>query len=135
MPERRDLLLAEGGPGGDRAMENTLQHATAALVAGLQATGTGGNLGPATGAWGCGKRYAFPTSPHPRLRLRANIQRGVTLTFHLVQKIGQVTCCYHIHVRSITTTISYTPHNFSYRKLYAGISIFALRNDRNVRMM
>src|ERR1019366_8996369 len=71
-------------------MEGTLQHATAALVAGLQATGTGGNLGPATGAWGCGKRYALPTSPHPRLRLRTNIQRGVTLTFRLVQKIGQV---------------------------------------------
>src|SRR5664279_2102976 len=72
-------------------MEGALQHATAALVAGLQAPGAGGNLGQATGAWGCGKRYAFPTSPHPRLRLRTNIQRGVTLTFHLVQNIGQVT--------------------------------------------
>ena len=34
---------------------------------------------------------AFSTSPHPRRRLRTNVQRGVTLTFHLVQKIGQVT--------------------------------------------
>src|SRR5271166_622605 len=72
-------------------MEGPLQHATAALVAGLQATGAGGNLSEETGAWRCGKRYAFPTSPHPRLRLRTNIQRGVTLTFRLVQKIGQVT--------------------------------------------
>ena len=77
-------------------MEGTLQHAKTAFVAGLQATGTGGNLGPATGAWGCGKRHAFPTSPHPRLRLRTNIQRGVTLTFRLVQTIGQVTITFAI---------------------------------------
>jgi len=37
-----------------------------------------------------GKRFAFPTSPHPRRRLRTIVQRSVTLTFHLVQKIGQV---------------------------------------------
>src|SRR5664279_1067075 len=81
-------------------MEGALQHATAALVAGLQAPGAGGSLGQATGAWGCGKRYAFPTSPHPRLRLRTNIQRGVTLTFHLVQNIGQVIITtYNQHVR------------------------------------
>ena len=43
------------------------------------------------GAWGCGKRSAFPTSPHPRRRLRTNVKRGVTLTLHLVQKIRQVT--------------------------------------------
>jgi len=77
-------------PGRDRAMESTLQHAKAALVVRLQATGASGNLTQATRAWGCGKRYAFPTSPRPRLRLRTNIQRGVTLTFHLVQNIGQV---------------------------------------------
>src|ERR1019366_8074303 len=34
---------------------------------------------------------AFPTSPHPRRRLGTIVQRGVTLTFHLVQKIGQAT--------------------------------------------
>src|SRR5260370_20061668 len=44
----------------------------------------------ATGAWRYGKRSAFPTSPHPRRRLRTIVQRGVTLTFHLVQKTGQV---------------------------------------------
>ncbi|MGA9414149.1 MAG: hypothetical protein WBV60_05615, partial [Terriglobales bacterium] len=43
------------------------------------------------GAWRYGKRSAFPTSPHPRRRLRTKVKRGVTLTFHLVQKIGQVT--------------------------------------------
>src|ERR1035438_10136892 len=75
-------------------MEGPLQHATAALVAGLPTTGASGNLGPATGAWGCGKRYAFPTPRAPRLLLRTNIQRGVTLTFRLVQNIGQVTISY-----------------------------------------
>jgi hypothetical protein len=58
--------------------------------AGLQATGTASDLAEATGAWRHGKRSAFPTSPHPRRRLRTNVQRGVTLTLHLVQKIGQV---------------------------------------------
>src|SRR5450830_1748483 len=49
------------------------------------------NVAEATGAWRYGKRSAFPTSPHPRRRLRTNVKRGVTLTIHLVQKIGQVT--------------------------------------------
>src|SRR3974390_1696869 len=91
MLERGDLLLAEGGASGDRAMESAVQHGAAAFVAGLQATGTGSPLAEAPGAWRCGKPYAFPTSPHPRRRLRTQVQRGVTLTFHLVQKIGQVT--------------------------------------------
>src|ERR1019366_6429267 len=52
--------------------------------------GTASHLAETTGAWGCGKRSAFPTSPHPRRRPRTIVQRGVTLTFHLVQKIGQV---------------------------------------------
>src|SRR5512141_1590413 len=90
MSERGDLLLVEGRAGSDRAMESAVQHDTAAFVTGLQATGTGSNLAEATGAWRCGKRYAFPTSPHPRRRLRTKVKRGVTLTFHLVQKIGQV---------------------------------------------
>src|ERR1039458_4727126 len=90
MPERGDLLLAEGGAGGDRAMESAVQHGTAPFVTGLQAPGTRSNLAAATGAWRCGKRSAFPTSPHPRRR-RTNVERRVTLTFHLVQKICQVT--------------------------------------------
>src|SRR5271169_7190366 len=90
MPERGDLLLAEGSPGGDRTMEGTVQHGAAAFGAGLQAAGTTSNLAETTGAWGCGKRCAFPTSPHPRRRLRTNVQRGATLTLLLVQKIGQV---------------------------------------------
>src|ERR1019366_6338299 len=96
MPERGDLLLAEGGAGGDRAMESAIQHGTATFVAGLSASGTASNLAEATGAWRYGKRCAFPTSPRPPhtpRRLRTNFQRGVTLTFHLVQKIGQVTLC------------------------------------------
>src|ERR1017187_8327518 len=90
MPERGDLLLAAGGAGGDRAMESAVQHGTAPFVTGLQAPGTRSNLAAATGAWRYGKRSAFPTSPHPRRR-RTNVERRVTLTFHLVQKICQVT--------------------------------------------
>src|SRR5471030_1862684 len=96
MPERGDLLLVEGGTGGDRAVESAVQHGAAAFVAGLQATGTGSHLAEATGAWRCGKRSAFPTSPHPR-RLRTNVERGVTLTFHLVQKTGQVRKTRRLH--------------------------------------
>src|ERR1035441_5222566 len=71
-------------------MESAVQHGAAAFVAGLQATGPQGNPAQARGAWGCGKRSAFPTSPHPRRRLRTNFKRGATLTIYLVQKIGQV---------------------------------------------
>src|ERR1022692_1032518 len=71
-------------------MESAVQHGAAAFVAGLQATGAEGNPAQARGAWGCGKRSAFPTSPHPRRRLRTNFKRGATLTIYLVQKIGQV---------------------------------------------
>jgi putative transposase len=46
---------------------------------------------PKTGAWRCGKQNPFPTSPHPRRLRRTKIKRGVTLTFHLVQKTGLVT--------------------------------------------
>src|ERR1019366_4909560 len=72
-------------------MESAVQHGAAAFVAGLQATGAEGNPAQARGAWRCGKRSAFPTSPHPRRRLRTNFKRGATLTIYLVQKIGQVT--------------------------------------------
>src|ERR1700679_1926774 len=37
MPERRDFLFAEGGPGGDREMAGGLAHASFALGAGLYA--------------------------------------------------------------------------------------------------
>src|ERR1035441_1047922 len=94
MPERGDLLLAAGGAGGDRAMESAVQHGTAPFVTGLQAPGTRSNLAAATGAWRYGKRSAFPTSPHPRRR-RTNVERRGTLTFHLVQKICQVSIDRH----------------------------------------
>src|ERR1035438_10136308 len=71
-------------------MESAVQHGAAAFVAGLQATGAEGKPAQARGAWRCGKRSAFPTSPHPRRRLRTNFKRGATLTINLVQKIGQV---------------------------------------------
>jgi hypothetical protein len=37
MPERRDLLLAEGGGDRDREVEGCVQHTAPALGAGLQA--------------------------------------------------------------------------------------------------
>src|ERR1035437_2494135 len=74
-------------------MESAVQHGAAAFVAGLQATGAEGNPAQARGAWRCGKRSAFPTSPHPRRRLRTNFKRGATLTIYLLQKIGQVSSC------------------------------------------
>jgi transposase InsO family protein len=37
---------------------------------GYQTTGAASHLAEANGAWRYGKRCAFPTSPHPRLRLR-----------------------------------------------------------------
>src|ERR1022692_3274848 len=98
LPQWRDLLLAEGGTGSDRTMESAVQHGAAAFVAGVQATGakgnpaqgagvqaTGakGNPAQARGAWRYGKRSAFPTSPHPRRRLRTNFKRGATLTVYL----------------------------------------------------
>src|SRR5450755_3185923 len=91
MSEWRDLLFAEGGPGSDRAMESALQHGTATFVAGIQTTSAASHLAEGNGAWRYGKRCAFPTSPHPRRRLRTTVQKGVTLTFYLVQKIGPVT--------------------------------------------
>src|ERR1022692_2294868 len=91
LPQWRDLLLAEGGTGSDRTMESAVQHGAAAFVAGVQATGAEGNPAQARGAWRCGNRSAFPTSPCPRRRLRTNFKRGATLTIYLVQKIGQVT--------------------------------------------
>jgi transposase InsO family protein len=60
----------EGGPGGDRTMESALQHGTAAFVAGLQTTSAASHLAEGNGAWRYGQRCAFPTSPHPRRRLR-----------------------------------------------------------------
>src|ERR1039457_4799317 len=95
MPEWRDLLFIKGGPGGDRAMESALQHGTAAFVAGIQTTSAASHLAEGNGAWRYGKRCAFPTSPHPRRRLRTNLKRGVTLTIYLVQNTGQLTPAVH----------------------------------------
>lgn len=47
--------------------------------------------GKELGVWRSGKRYAFPTSPHPRLRLSIYKVSRATLTMNLVQKIGQTT--------------------------------------------
>jgi hypothetical protein len=50
-----------------------IQHGAAALGAGLQAAGAASHLAETTGAWRYGKRFAFPTSPHPRRLRRTNV--------------------------------------------------------------
>src|SRR5271157_3229009 len=70
-------------------MARGISHGAPALGVGLPATSTTGHPCK-TGAWRCGKQNPFPTSPHPRRRLRTKVKRGVTLTFYLVQNIGQV---------------------------------------------
>src|SRR5271167_1621827 len=65
MPERGDLLLAEGSPGGDRTMEGTVQHGAAAFGAGLQAAGTTSNLAETTGGMGMWKTLRVSHIPTP----------------------------------------------------------------------
>src|SRR5271157_212839 len=79
-------------------MARGISHGAPALGVGLPATSTTGHPCK-TGAWRCGKQNPFPTSPHPRRRLRTKVKRGVTLTFYLVQNIGQVSI-----VSAFTTT-------------------------------
>ena len=64
----------------------------------------------ATGAWRYGKRFAFPTSPHPRRLRRTNVEQGVTLTIHLVQKIGQVSL-----IRSLENSMAEPDHDIQTR--------------------
>ncbi len=81
------------------------------LIAGLQTAGTGDDDARGRtqreGAWRCGNRYALSTSPHPRRRLRTTSAIGVTRTFSLVQKIGQVMSRSH----------SQGPDTFTFRSL------------------
>ena len=84
----------------DIRVESALQHGAATFLARLSATGAASYLAEGNGAWRYGKRCAFPTSPHPRLRLRTRFEKGATLTFRLVQKIGQVRLLPGFHARS-----------------------------------
>jgi hypothetical protein len=79
-------------------MESKRQHATAALGAGLPATGDGGHdtrgdgeVKAAKGARSCGVRFALSTSPRPRLRLVTNNAIAVGLTIQLGQEMDQAT--------------------------------------------
>jgi hypothetical protein len=89
MLEGRDLLFAEGGPGGDQTMKSALQHGTAAFVARLQTTSAASHLAEGRGMeiW---KTLRVSHISTPLLQPRTRVAKGVTLTFHLVQKIGQV---------------------------------------------
>jgi putative transposase len=89
VPERRDLLLAEGAPGAGRAVARALQHREATLLVRLQAASTGCLADrKQQGAWKSGKPTTLPTFPHPRLRRDNYKTCRATLTISLVQKIG-----------------------------------------------
>jgi transposase InsO family protein len=69
VPQRGDLLHAEGSAGAGPALADLLQHREAALFAGIQTSSSRGlEGGTQHGAWRSGNRCALPTSPHPRLR-------------------------------------------------------------------
>src|SRR5579863_5561667 len=85
MPGWGDLLLAEGGASGDRALASGIQHAAAPFGAGIQAASAGGaRNGRGKGlwkrrfeenrkqvflyAWKSRKRRGIPTFPQPRRR-------------------------------------------------------------------
>jgi hypothetical protein len=80
VPERRNLLLAEGDQGAGGAVASSLQHRATHTLTGLQTTGARGLGGQEHGVWRSGNRYALPTSPHPRLRLSINKNSRATLT-------------------------------------------------------
>jgi hypothetical protein len=76
---------------------------------------------PKPGHGRCGKQNPFPTSPHPWRRLRTKVKRGVTLTFHLVQKTGLV-IHQPAHCRSETRNRGYsrTKRNLSFSGMSRG---------------
>ena len=88
VPQRGDLLLDKRTARAGRTLARPLQHHQAALVAGLQITGTHGLADKQHGPWRSGNRYALPTSPHPRRRLLELRNSCATLTHPVAQKIG-----------------------------------------------
>src|SRR5271154_6417162 len=92
VPERRDLLLVEGGAGAGRTLAGSLQHHPSTLFARLQIASTGDVATRSENrVWGSGKQSTLSTSPHPRRRLDTSKTRCATLTLQPAQKIGHST--------------------------------------------
>jgi hypothetical protein len=69
VPERRDLLLVEGGAGAGRTLAGSLQHHQATLFARLQIASTRDVATQKHNrVWRSGKQSTRSTSPHPRRR-------------------------------------------------------------------
>jgi len=67
VPERRGLLLVEGGTGTGRTLAGSLQHHQATLFARLQIASTGDVANRNQNrVWRSGKQSTLSTSPHPR---------------------------------------------------------------------
>jgi hypothetical protein len=108
VPQRRDLLLVEGGAGAGKTLAVHLQHHPSTLFAPLQTAGTG-NVATReeSRVWRSGKQSTLSTSPHPRRRRDTYKHRCATLRTQPAQKIGHSTRsdCWHvgspqnIHVR------------------------------------
>src|ERR1700687_2051544 len=89
VPERRDLLLVEGGAGAGRTLAGSLQHHPSTLFARLQIASTRDVATRSENrVWRSGKQSTLPTSPHPRRRRDTSKTRCATLTLQPVQKIG-----------------------------------------------
>ncbi len=89
VPQRGNLLLDERTARAGRTLARPLQHDPAALLAGIQITGTGGVADKQHGVWRSVEiRYAPLISPHPRRRLLELRNSCVTLTLPTVQRIG-----------------------------------------------
>ena len=66
VPQRRDLLLTQGGAGAGRTLAHPLQHHPASLFAGLPvARARDVASRDQNRVWGSGKQTTLPTSPHP----------------------------------------------------------------------
>src|ERR1700687_430114 len=89
VPERRDLLLVEGGAGAGRTLAGSLHHHPSTLFARLQIASTG-NVATRNEnrVWRSGKQSTLSTSPHPRRRRDTYKNQCATLTIQPVQKIG-----------------------------------------------
>jgi len=70
VPQRRNLLLAQGGTSAGRTMAHPLQHHPSTLFARLPiARSRDVASRDQNRVWRSGKQTALPTSPHPRRRL------------------------------------------------------------------
>jgi hypothetical protein len=90
VPQRRDLILAQGATDIGRTLACSLQHDPCALLARLPIA-SAGDVAPRTQnrVGRSGKQSTLPTSPHPRRRRYIDKTRCATRTIQPVQKIGR----------------------------------------------